>query len=368
MPVDIVVGGQAGDEGKGKITAYLARKDDCDYCVKVGGPNAGHTIFYRGKIFALKTIPSGFVNPRAKLVLGAGTYVLKDWFMREMEDTGTRSRIVMDPHAVIIEPRQTKRERENARMMKRIGSVGTGLGEAIKERIERRKIKFAKDDKFLSPFVEDVPELLNKELSRGKKVLLEGTQGMKLSLLHGEYPYVTSRDTTASAFLSEAGLGPKYVGDVYAVFKPYVTRTGPGPIKAEIKNHEKLGILHTRGREIGSVSGRLRRAGKFEFDTASRSVAINSATRLAITHLDVLDENFSATKPVDIKGNALKFLKKIERLTRVYPYPEIALISTGPELADTMDLRKRGFIFGEKRQSASACDRRVIKKRGYSPY
>ncbi len=340
MPVDIIVGGQAGDEGKGKVTAYLAYSDNYDYCIKVGGPNAGHTILYKKKIFALKTIPSGFVNEKAKLVLGAGTYILKDWLLKEMKETDAERRIIIDPHAVIIEPRQRKRERESAHMMRKIGSVGTGLGEAIKERVQRKKIKFAKDDKHLSRYVKDVPGLLNKELSKGKKLLLEGTQGLKLSLFYGEYPYVTSRDTSASTFMAEAGLGPRYARDIYVIFKPYVTRTGPGPIKSEIKNRKKLDILHTKGREVGSVSGRLRRVGEFEYATAAKAVALNSANRIAITHLDVLDENFSARTLPEIKGNARKFMRKIEKLRRIYPHPEISLISTGPGLFDIIDLRK----------------------------
>jgi adenylosuccinate synthase len=340
MPVDIIVGGQAGDEGKGKICAYLAYKDDYRYSIKVGGPNAGHTVFYKGRIYALKSIPAGFVNKKAKLVLGAGTYIIIDWLLKEMADTVTANRVIIDPNAVVIEPRQMMRERGDERMMKSIGSVGTGLGEAIKERIERKKIRFAKDEPRLKRFIKDVPELLNKSLQKGDKVLLEGTQGIKLSLLHGEYPFVTSRDTTASTFLAEAGLGPKYVRDVYAIFKPYVTRVGPGPLEKEIKDQRLLTVHHTKGREVGSVSGRLRRIGGFEDRSAFRSVAINSATRLAVTHIDLYEGGASPSKLSDITGPARAFLNRIKRLSRVYPNPELSLVSYGPGLLDVLDLRK----------------------------
>ena len=340
MPVDIIVGGQGGDEGKGKICAYLACKGDYKYSIKVGGPNAGHTVFYKGRIYALKSIPAGFVNKKAKLVLGAGTYIITDWLLKEMADTDSADRVIIDPNAVVIEPRQMQVERGDERMMKAIGSVGTGLGEAVKERIERKKILFAKDEPRLKRFIKDVPELLNTALRRGEQVLLEGTQGMKLSLLHGEYPFVTSRDTTASTFLAEAGLGPKYVRDVYAIFKPYVTRVGPGPLQKEIKDQARLTVHHTKGREVGSVSGRLRRVGDFEDKSAFRTISINSATKLAITHIDIFKGNGEAKKIASFTREAKAFLKKIEGLSKIYPYPSLALVSYGPGLLDVIDLRK----------------------------
>lgn len=339
MPVDIIVGAQAGDEGKGKICAYLAYKGNYQYAIKVGGPNAGHTVFYKDRIYALKSIPAGFVNKKTKLVLGAGTYIITDWLLKEMAQTRSGGRLIIDPGAVVITPQQMEKERGDARMMKSIGSVGTGLGEAVKERIERKPIKFAKDDPRLKPYVREVTGLLNKSLQRGAEILLEGTQGMKLSLLHGEYPYVTSRDTTASTFLAEAGLGPKYVRDVYAIFKPYVSRVGPGPLENEVRDQAALNVHHTRGREVGSVSGRLRRIGAFEERTAFRSISINSATKLAVTHIDTFKGNAAARTSAQFTPDAKAFIKKIRDLSKIYPYPSLALISYGPGLLDVIDLR-----------------------------
>ncbi len=339
MPVDIVVGGQAGDEGKGKISAYLASKNDYAYSIRVGGPNAGHTVFYKDKIYTLKTMPSGFVSPRTKLVLGAGTYIITDWLEKEIKITGGGDRLIIDPNAVIVEPRHTKEEQGDARMMGKIGSVGTGLGAAVRDRIERKKLRFAKDEPRLKQYVQDVPELLNKALAKGRSMLLEGTQGMKLSLLHGEYPFVTSRDTTASTFMGEAGLGPKYAGDVYAVFKPYVTRVGPGPVAKEQTDKKLLNKYHTAGREVGSVSGRLRRVGEFEMGLAKKTVTINSATMLAITHIDLLDGADISKGTRSFTGSAKKFMATLEVLCRTYPNPKVALISYGPGLFDVLDLR-----------------------------
>lgn len=273
------------------------------------------------------------------MCLAAGTYIIKDWFVKEMKETQTENRFLIDPNCVIITPEQIEAERKNEYIMKKIGSVGTGLGVAIRERIERKKIKFAKDEPCLKKYLADLPEILSKELEKGKKILLEGTQGFKLSLLHGEYPHTTSRDTTASSFLSEAGLGPKYVQDIYIIFKPYVSRVGPGPLKSEFKSPDELEKYHTKGREIGSVSKRLRRIGKFEFETAKKAIKINSATKIAITHIDLLNgSNFKNIQK--FTGEAKNFLKKIDKLSQTYPYPKLALISTGPGLEDIIDIRK----------------------------
>jgi len=339
--VDIIVGTQGGDEGKGKIAAYLAIKDRYDYCVKVGGPNAGHTVFYKGKIFPLKSIPAGFVNPTTKLVLSSGTYVILDWLLKEIKETETENRIIIDPHCVVVTEEQRNEERSNSYMMTKIGSVGTGLGVAVRERIERRDIKFAKDFKELSQYIKDVPELLNTEISKGKKVMIEGTQGFKLSLLHGEYPYTTSRDTTASTFAAEAGVGPKSVNDVYAVMKPYVSRVGPGPLEDEIFDESELEKYHSEGREVGSVSKRLRRIGRFEFDSVKKAIMINSATKIAVTHFDLLlnGKKISKIDEADT-SESKKFLETVEKLKKVYPYPELSLVSVGPNTEDIMDLRK----------------------------
>jgi len=338
MPVDIVVGGQAGDEGKGKICAWLAAKRNYSYSVRVGGPNAGHTIFFKDKIYTLKTMPGGFVNPKAKMVLGAGTYIIPDWLEKEIALTNTASRLIIDPHAVIIEPRHTAAERGDARMMAKIGSVGTGLGAAVRDRVDRKKLMFAKDHPRLKKYVKDVPELLNKALAKGERMLLEGTQGMKLSNLHGEYPYVTSRDTTASTFMGEAGLGPKYAGEIYAVFKPYVTRVGPGFVAKEMKDKNKLTKYHTAGREVGSVSGRLRRVGEFEMDVALQTVRINSATRLAVTHIDMLEGADISRGVKSFTGEAARFMRTLDKVCAAYPRPKVALVSYGPGLFDVLEV------------------------------
>ncbi len=335
--IDVVCGGQAGDEGKGKIAAYLSYTGNYDYCVRVGGPNAGHTVELDGKSYTLKNIPSGFLNSKTKLVLGAGAYTKTEWLLDEVKKTGTQDRLIIDPYAVLITDEQTAAERGAAHFMNKIGSVGTGLGQAVKERIERRDIKFAKDEPLLKDYIQEVPELLNKCLDKGGNILLEGTQGIKLSLLHGEYPFVTSRDTTASTFLGEAGLGPKSVRDVYVVFKPYVTRVGPGPLEKELTDEKELKVYHTKGHEIGTVSKRLRRVGEFENRAAARALMINGCTKIAITHIDMFPGNDRVKNVKDFTPQAQEFLAQLRALSaQVYPHPKIAIISTGPDMKDTL--------------------------------
>jgi adenylosuccinate synthase len=339
--IDIVSGGQAGDEGKGKISAYLSYKGKYSYCVRIGGPNAGHTVLHKGNKYTLKNIPSGFLNPDTKLVLGAGAYTKTDWLLKEVELTGTRDRLIIDPMAVLIEDKHTDAEKGDAHFMSAVGSVGTGLGQAVKDRIERRPMKFAKDEPLLKEFIKDVPELLNKALAKDQDILVEGTQGIKLSIMHGEYPFVTSRDTTASTFLGEAGLGPKAVRDCWVIFKPYVSRVGPGPLDFEITDEKELELYHGKGCEIGSVSKRLRRIGRFEDSSAKKAIMINTATKLAVTHIDLFDGNDSGAIKTyaDFTPDAKKFLDHLQELAaQTYPYPKLKFISNGAELEDMIIL------------------------------
>ena len=195
--IDLVCGGQAGDEGKGKIAAYLSYKGNYSYCVRVGGPNAGHTVEQDGHKYTLKNIPSGFLNPNTKLVLGAGAYTKTDWLLKEVELTNTTDRLIIDPYAVLITDEETKAEQDAAHFMKHIGSVGTGLGQAVKNRIERRQVKFAKD--FLTKYyvrlsVKDATGVLSKiaglfskhnvSISEVKQVSLDGGEAQIIVITH----------------------------------------------------------------------------------------------------------------------------------------------------------------------------------------
>jgi len=161
--------------------------------------------------------------------------------------------------------------------------------------------------------------------------LVEGTQGTYLSLYHGTYPYVTSRDTTASGILSEIGIGPKRVDNIVVVFKAYVTRVGEGPLEGELKPEEaeKRGWV-----EKASVTGRLRRAAPFNFKLAERAVMLNSATCIAITKLDALFPEASHVRSWDkLPGEAKKWIEEVESVLK----KPVVLIGTGEFLEDVVD-------------------------------
>ena len=202
----------------------------------------------------------------------------------------------------------------------------------IEERA-RRTAKLAKDIPELKPFLTDSVAEVNDGLDAGKKVLLEGTQGFMLSLFHGTYPYVTSRDTGASAIASEAGVGPTRVDDVLIVYKSFMTRVGAGSLPGEITKEEakKRGWFET-----AAGTGRDRRSAPFNFELARKNAKINGATQAALTKLDCMFPACRSTKKFDdLSVNAKQFVKEIEEKTGV----PIVLIGTGPEALDIIDRR-----------------------------
>lgn len=333
MPCTVIVGGFFGDEGKGKIASYLAIKDKIDVAVRTGSVNAGHTVVWKNKKYKLKIIPSTFIYEKCRLLIGAGANLNVSIFLREIEETGSKGRVGIDFQTSIIEERHIREDRENEYLSKKIGTTGQGVGPAIAERV-RRKAKLARDIEELKPYLTDVALEVNQALSLNKKVLLEGTQGTYLSLYHGTYPYVTGRDTTASAICSEAGIGPKMVNHVLIVFKSYVTRVGAGPLPNELSPEE----VDRRGwTEIATVTGRRRRAAPFNFELAKKAVMINSATQIALTKLDILYPECRGAKSYEeLSNRAKKFIEEIEDKLGV----PVTLIGTGEKVDEIVDLRK----------------------------
>ena len=331
MGVTIVVGGFFGDEGKGKITGYLANHDKPDIIARGGvGPNAGHTIYHNGKKFGLSQIPCGFVYSNATLYLGAGVLVNPDTFLKEVAETDTEGRIFVDNNCTVIMPEHI--ERDKCANSCRIGTTGTGCGPANEDRV-KRIAPLAKDEPKLKGYVADVVLEVNEAIKAGKKVLLEGSQGMGLSLYHGTYPFVTTKDTNASAFCTDVGIGPKVVDEVIVIFKAYTTRVGEGPFPTEFSEEE----TKERGwQEYGTVTGRARRSGEFDYDLAKRAVMVNSATQLCITCLDKRFEGCAGAKTFDdLPEEARAFIKGIEARLEV----PVTIISIGPNEEDVVDLR-----------------------------
>ncbi|MEM3443129.1 MAG: adenylosuccinate synthetase [Candidatus Bathyarchaeia archaeon] len=332
MPCTVIVGAFWGDEGKGKIISYLALKDRLDLCVRTGSVNAAHTVWIEGKRYAMHMVPAAFVFEKCRLLIGAGSNVHVAQLLKEIEEAKVKNRIGVDAQASIIEEKHSLQDKTSAHL-KGIGTTGWGVGPAIEERV-RRTAKLAKDIPELQQYITDVAEEVNNAIDANKNVLLEGTQGFMLSLYHGTYPYVTGRDTSASAICSEAGVGPTRVDDVLVVFKSFMTRVGAGPLPGELTKEEAL----KRGWfETAAGTGRDRRSAPFNFEIAKRTAKINGATQAALTKLDSVYPKCRGARSFDeLPKEAKKFIEEIERQVGV----PVVLIGTGPEALDIIDRRK----------------------------
>ncbi|HID60308.1 MAG TPA: adenylosuccinate synthetase, partial [Hadesarchaea archaeon] len=249
-----------------------------------------------------------------------------------VELTGTENRFGVDPNCTVVEPYHIEQDKSSEHFKEKIGTTGTGCGPANVARVNR-VAKLAKDVPVLKRFLADVPKEVNDSIRKGELVLIEGSQGFALSLIHGTYPYVTSKDTAASTLAADVGVGPTKVDDVMLVFKAYVSRVGAGPFPTEISHEkaEEMGIV-----EFGTVTGRRRRIGTFDFDLAKRSAMINGATQITITCLDRLFKGASGAKRWEqLPSEAKEFVEKIEKETGV----PVTIISTGVELDNIIDMR-----------------------------
>jgi adenylosuccinate synthase len=331
LPCTVIVGGFWGDEGKGKIVSYLALKDKVDVCVRTGSVNAAHTVWVEGKRYALHMVPSAFVYEKCRLLIGAGANVHVAKFLEEVELTNVKNRIGVDYQASIIEEKHSEQDKTSAHL-KGLGTTGWGVGPAIEERV-RRTAKLAKDIAELKPYLTDAAAETNNAIDSGKRVLLEGTQGVMLSLFYGTYPYVTGRDTSASAICSEAGVGPTKVDEVLIVFKSFMTRVGAGPLPGELPKEEAI----KRGWfEVAAGTGRERRSAPFNFEIAKRAVMLNGATQIALTKLDVVYPKCRGARKYDeLPPEAKEFVREIERQLGI----PVVLIGTGQEALDIVDRR-----------------------------
>ena len=332
MTSTVVVGGFFGDEGKGKIISYLAIKDNPKIIVRGGaGPNAGHTIRDGDKVYKVRMLPSGFLNKNAKVMIGPGVVINPDILKKEIQDFNVSGRLFIDKHCGIIEETHLILD-SKGELKEKIGSTGSGTGPANADRA-MRVLKLAKDIDSLSSLIIDVPQAINSALSANEHVLVEGTQGTFLSLWHGTYPFVTSKDVTASGICADVGLGPTKVDEVIVVFKSYVTRVGTGPLENELSldEAEKKGWS-----EFGTVTGRQRRAADFDFDLARRAIMLNGATQISITKLDVLYTDCAGETLFDnLSKEAKAFIKNIEDKLNT----PVTIIGTGPDINDVIDRR-----------------------------
>lgn len=328
----LVVGGFFGDEGKGKMISYLAERDCPSIVVRGGaGPNAGHTIRDGGRTYKVRMLPSGFLQRQARVMIGPGVVVDPEVLLSEIEEFGAGGRVVIDRRCGIIERKHVEAD-SSGRLKEGIGSTGSGTGPANADRA-MRSLRLAGEQESVSMYTGDVPAEVNRALDQKKGVLVEGTQGTFLSLWHGTYPYVTSKDVTAPGICADVGLGPTRVDEVIVVFKAYVTRVGTGPLEGEMGPGE----AESRGwAEFGTVTGRPRRAAEFDMDLARRAVMLNGATQIAVTKMDVVfPECAGASSYGKLGPEARAFVEKIESELGV----PVTLLGTGPRVSDVVDRR-----------------------------
>jgi len=335
MPAYAVIGGQWGDEGKGKIIDYLA--GSVDAVVRyAGGNNAGHTVVNDKGTFQLHLIPSGICWPGVYGIIGNGVVINPDVMMGELDMLSSRgidiSRIYISERAHVIMPYHIVQDRleEEARGSSAIGTTGQGVGPAYVDKVGRMGIRVGDllDAEGLAPKVErtlafknalfskvyggecvSVDEVLSKcrdwaemlrqyvqsteqivqdLIDQGKSLLLEGAQGTLLDIDHGSYPYVTSSSPSIGGACTGLGLNPQAISGVLGVFKAYSTRVGSGPMPSELLG-QSADELREKAHEYGTTTGRARRVGWFDSVAGRYSVLVNGFTGLVLTRLDILD-------------------------------------------------------------------------------
>lgn len=331
--IDLLVGGMYGDEGKGKIASYMSLQGKPRYALRTGSVNAGHTIVHEGKKLGLRIVPAAFINKSTKILLPPGCLIRLDVLFKEADETGIRDRLGIDANTAVITDADVEEERQNTFLSKEVGSTVQGVGAAESKRI-LRKLKLARDYEELKGYICNVPLLVTEAMEKGEYAIAEGSQGHLLSLYHGHYPYVTSRNTSSSGILGEIGISPKHVGEIVTVFKAFTTRVGGGPLEGELseKEAEQLGYV-----EFGTVTGRRRRAAPLDLGIAKEICRINGTTQIAITKLDyIFKDSHRKRRYEDLSADAKKWIENVEDRTGV----KVAYIGTGEDVFDVIDMRK----------------------------
>ena len=301
MPATVIVGGQFGSEGKGKTALFLAGHLGAQVVVRVGGSNAGHTAHDdNGVRHVFRHLPTAALLPHPLCVLGPGSLVDPDVLHREVDRLSLPpERLVVDPMAYVITEAHKRRERDSD-IRNRIGSTLTGTGEALIDRIRRSSTTdLAHKHPYLRQFVRGpVRELLRQRLRQSDRVIVEGTQGFGLSNVQSpHYPFVTSRDTTAAAFVAEAGISPLDVDQVVLVIRAHPIRVGgnSGPLPNETDWEAIASHAGTPGLvERTTVTQRVRRVAHFDPAVVRDAMAANTPTSIVLNHADQMGSDAAA--------------------------------------------------------------------------
>ena len=331
MPISIVVGGQFGSEGKGKVACYLAKDRNARAVVRVGGPNSGHTVVdSEGRRRIFRQLPTAAVLDTGVCVISAGSYIDPEVLASEIRLCGlTPRRLKIDPKAVVITSDAKAREQATG-LRGRVGSTLTGTGAAVSQRVNREgSTSFVGSLPEFASFISDTANYLGQILDCGDRVVAEGSQGFGLSAIHTPYfPYATSRDTTAAGVLSEIGLSPLLVDEVAMVIRSYPIRVpgNSGPLPREITWDE---VTRRSGsseplEEFTSVTQARRRVGEFDPDIVKRAIRANSPTAIYLNHVDYVD--ISCRDRQHLTQKALKFVNDVQSLID----HKISFIGLGP--------------------------------------
>ena len=355
--VDVLLGLQWGDEGKGKIVDVLTPSYDLIARFQ-GGPNAGHTLEFEGEKYILRSIPSGIFQGDKLNVIGNGVVLDPILFAEEARalsrsghDLRKRLLISRKAHLILPTHRYIDAAQEAHKGSAKIGTTGKGIGptytdkigrmglrvgdiehqleeryQAAKERhlallrawdypvegLEELEQQWMEGIRYLQEFTfVDSEHFVNESLRRGQSVLAEGAQGSLLDIDFGSYPFVTSSSTISAGCCTGLGVAPQHIGEVYGIFKAYCTRVGAGPFPTELFD-ETGELLCSLGHEFGSVTGRRRRCGWLDLVALRYTVMLNGATRLIMMKSDVLDsfDTIRVCTDYEIQGE----------LTRSFPY------------------------------------------------
>ena len=337
MPAYAIIGGQWGDEGKGKVVDFLSA--DADIVARFnGGNNAGHTVITDAGEFKFHLIPVGILRPETTCLIGNGVVINPDAFLQEVRELQDRSvdvsnlfisdkaHVVM-PYHLLLDRLEEKVRSQGGRA---IGTTGMGIGPAYVDKATRigirmtdlldeanlySRLSFVLEQKNalieglygqppisvdnayetcmnwasqLRDFIRPVEQMISHGLSNNKRVILEGAQGSMLDIDHGTYPFVTASSPTVGGACTGLGISPASIHQVAGVYKAYTTRVGEGPLPTEI-NDEVGDFIREKAWEYGTTTGRPRRCGWFDAVAARYSAEINGMTSLIITRLDVLD-------------------------------------------------------------------------------
>lgn len=352
--VIMVVGMQYGSEGKGAITEYLA--PIASMGIRSGAANAGHTIYYKGQKFIMRQIPSVWINPLAKLVVGVGSLINLDVLFHEIKFISKffnlEGRLFIDRNAHVITDEQIAAEQKTD-LASRIGSTsataGEGIGMAMVDKVLRSgSCRQAKDVPQLKPYIADTVDLINAELDRDQMVLLEGTQGLGLSIEHGHFPYTTSRDTSATAIAASVGIAThRFEIDVIGVTRTFPIRVAgnSGPFGEDSKEVSweyvrKFAKSKDSICEKTTVTGNVRRVATFSWQDFLKACKINRPTEIALTFADYLDWRCHEKSDISISNRIMGFIDQIERKSGV----PVALVKTGPRTIIDYEYYRRSII------------------------